>query len=63
MNKYSLFLVCFSMLIFSCVKDKPNPDHLQLPAQLNHGVILVNEGAFGNNNGDLSYIDLSNHII
>jgi len=63
MNKYSLFLFCFSMLFFSCVKDKPNPDHLQLPDQSYHGVILVNEGAFGNNNGDLSFIDLNNNII
>lgn len=47
----------------SCVKDRPNPDIKQLPANTNNGVLVLNEGSYGNNNADLSYINFENQEV
>lgn len=51
-------ILCASYLFASCVKDKPNPDVKIFPSNLSQGVVVLNEGSYGNNNADISYIDL-----
>jgi hypothetical protein len=56
-------ILCVTSLLASCVKDKPNPDTKSFPTNLSHGVVVLNEGSFGNNNSDISYINLENQIV
>lgn len=56
-----LFILLF--VVGSCVKDKPNPSHYQIPNATHHGVIICNEGSYGNNNGELSFIDIDQNAI
>lgn len=44
----------------SCVKDKPNPTETQLPNSTHKGVVICNEGLYGNNNGEISFFDQEN---
>ncbi len=48
---------------FSCVKDKPNPDANVLLQFAHKGVLVLNEGSFGNNNSELSFIDFSTGLV
>jgi len=57
MNK-TLYLFLATILFASCVKDKPNPDTYTLPNATHRGIIVCNEGSYGNNNAELSFIDL-----
>lgn len=45
------------------MKDKPNPSQYQIPNATHHGVIICNEGSYGNNNGELSFIDIDQSAI
>ncbi len=58
---YSLLIICF--YLSSCVKDIPNPDTKNQINTLHHSVLILNEGAYGNNNSELSYIDLETQQI
>lgn len=54
-----LLLGASILLLQSCVKDKPNPNGGGQSNQNDHPKVFVaNEGAFGNGNASLSYIDL-----
>ena len=58
--KYAYFIfILFIFCCISCVKDKPNPDVKYLPSVSSRGVVILNEGSFGNNNAEISYLDLS----
>ena len=56
-------ILCVASFLASCVKDKPNPDTKSFPTNLSHGLVVLNEGSFGNNNSDISYINLENQIV
>ncbi len=58
---YNILITCFCLS--SCVKDIPNPDTKNPINIQHHGVLILNEGAYGNNNSELSYIDLENEQI
>lgn len=55
-----MLLIC---LFISCVKDKPNPDAVSLPNTTHRGFLIGNEGAYGNNNAELSFLDLETNTI
>jgi DNA-binding beta-propeller fold protein YncE len=55
--KYFVLFILFACLT-SCVKDKPNPDSKLFPSNTNNGIVILNEGAFGNNNAEISFLDL-----
>lgn len=51
-------LVLLAMLVlFSCKKDKPNPDNKNLPGLASSKVLIVCEGSLGNGNAGLSVYD------
>lgn len=56
-------ILLLTFCISACVKDKPNPDIRLLPSSSNHGILVLNEGAYGNNNAEISFIDLENNEI
>lgn len=58
---YWIWLVL--MIASSCVKDKPNPDYSQLPNATNQGAWVLNEGIYGNNNADFSFIDFESDSV
>lgn len=53
------FTVIVLILLSSCVRDKPQPIDNGTANLLHHGVITLDEGVLGNNNADLSFIDLN----
>ena len=54
-----LLTFCF---FSSCVKDKPNPVNGTPPSLQHRGMLVVNEGSFGNNNGELSFLDFQTNL-
>ncbi len=58
--RYFHMILCMSACFFSCVKDKPNPDTRNIPEETANGILVLNEGSYGNNNAELSYIDFEN---
>lgn len=58
--KYVHIILCMSIYFFSCVKDRPNPDTKNIPENTANGLLVLNEGSYGNNNAELSYIDFEN---
>lgn len=59
---YLIFCLGTSCFIYSCIKDKP-PPHIPYDNQgIAEKVILLNEGAFGNNNAEISIIDEQKNI-
>ncbi len=61
------FYLYLLFLLSSCVKDKPYPAVKSVPIPGTKGILALNEGSYGNNNADLSFIsfstgEVSNHI-
>jgi DNA-binding beta-propeller fold protein YncE len=61
---FAIPLVFMMILGISCAKEEPGA---QKDTGYQHGVFIVNEGAYGNSNGSLSYLDkdsarLINHL-
>jgi DNA-binding beta-propeller fold protein YncE len=53
--------LCFCILSFSltsCVKDKPNPSDTELPNSTHNGLLLIHEGAYGNNSAEIGFWDI-----
>jgi|688.fasta_scaffold03505_22 hypothetical protein len=48
------------LLMLSCVKDIPNPPKGEVPQKNARGLYILNEGAFGNNNAELSFYEIQN---
>ncbi|HAD34271.1 MAG TPA: hypothetical protein DCF44_07200, partial [Chitinophagaceae bacterium] len=48
------------VLMLSCVKDMPNPPNGEVPQKNAKGLYILNEGAFGNNNAELSFYNFQN---
>jgi hypothetical protein len=66
MSKDSLTIILFLgiTLLTSCVKEKQDPE---INSGYLHGALITNEGAFGNNNGSVSYFNtdsstVKNHV-
>lgn len=57
----NLYILLFSLLLFACVKDKPNPDVQTVPLNNNRKIVVLNEGSFNNYNAEVSIIDLENN--
>ncbi len=51
------------LLSLSCVKDRPNPDVVSLPNTSHRGMLIGNEGAYGNNNAELAFLDLETNTM
>ncbi|HTO16934.1 MAG TPA: DUF5074 domain-containing protein [Edaphocola sp.] len=63
MKVYCHLLLFFIISLSACVKDKPDPGKSN-PAMNEHPkMFIANEGAFGNGNASLSYIDLINNQV
>jgi len=61
--RYSIFfLFVLGIALFSCKKKKTTPD-TPAPAQLEHGILVLNEGLFNQNNSSLSWINTTDHSI
>jgi hypothetical protein len=60
-KKAVLIFFCTSFF-YSCVKDKPKTS-TEMPPQTTNGVWVGNEGSFGNNNADISFIDLQTNKV
>jgi DNA-binding beta-propeller fold protein YncE len=56
-------LLWFAVGLIACVKDKPNPDLQPKANNLHRGIIVLNEGSFGNNNAEISFLDLEENTI
>ncbi|HMN33523.1 MAG TPA: DUF5074 domain-containing protein [Chitinophagaceae bacterium] len=61
--KPKLHILILMSFLFACVKDKPHPYLSQNIDLNNHGILILNEGAYGNNNAEISYLDLKNNQI
>lgn len=58
------FVLALSILLFSCKKDsQEDTDVPPGPAGFANGVFIINEGNFGSNQGDVSYIGSDGGII
>jgi hypothetical protein len=53
-NRWILLLL---IACAGCVKDKPNADKNTLPSALHAGVLICNEGSYGNQNAEISFLD------
>lgn len=64
-NMINRLLIIFSAWGFlsACVKDKPYPVAHELPNATHRGMLLCNEGSYGNNNGELAFLDLETHTL
>lgn len=58
-----LFLLLCCVYLQACVKDKPNPGKRPNAITSNKGIVILNEGAYGINNADISFLDLDKRII
>lgn len=58
--KLNSLLILGTLLLVSCVKDKPVADE---ESGFLHGAYINNEGAFGNSNGSVSYFDTDSVIM
>lgn len=56
-------ILLLSLILNSCVKDKPNPDMHSLSPNAKNGVLVLNEGSYGNNNAEISFIDLGKNEV
>ena len=54
----SLYFCLLSFSLTSCVKDKPNPSDAELPNSMHSGLLLIHEGAYGNNNAEIGFWDI-----
>ncbi len=63
MNRTFPVLVISFLFLQSCVKDRPSPDDFQFPNSSHTGIFIANEGAFGNNNSEISFLDLQNQVL
>jgi DNA-binding beta-propeller fold protein YncE len=63
LKKYSALFSIFCLLFFACVKDKPNIDKPQEIASGNKSIVILNEGSYGLNNADISFLDKEKNII
>lgn len=59
---YLIFCLGLSCFTFSCVKDKPRPNIQYNNQQIDEKIIVLNEGAFSNNNAEISIIDEQQNI-
>ena len=57
------FILLCSFSLQACVKDKPNPDKRPDAVTSNKGIVILNEGAYGINNADISFLDLDKRVI
>jgi hypothetical protein len=60
-SKILIILLLISCI--SCVKDIPNPTTKSNASTSNKGVLLLNEGAYGMNNAEISFIDLEKKLV
>ena len=60
--KITVYVLCISLLN-ACVKDKPNPEQTIIPNATHRGILISNEGSYGNNNAELSFLDLDTRSI
>ncbi len=63
MNRLLFLLTCFFASLQACIKDKPKPELHVLPNATHHGIVICNEGSYGNNNGELSFLDFETKTI
>ncbi len=63
MLKYKLHTLFFFSFLFACVKDKPQQNNSQNLITNSGGVVILNEGSYGNNNAEISYLDLKSNQI
>lgn len=62
MSKIAFYIIFTLCMLTGCVKDKPNPDLKNLPAEISNGLLVLNEGSYGNNNAELSYISFNTKL-
>lgn len=59
---HSAFYITVVFLLFAC-KKKPTGDPVPAPATLGHGILVLNEGLFNQNNSGLSWINTTDHSV
>jgi YVTN family beta-propeller protein len=59
---FTLSILAASLLLFSC-KKKPLPPEVPAPALLEHGILVLDEGLFNQNNSALSWINTVDHTV
>lgn len=52
-NISTIIFMAVILGLASCVKDKPNPDNTLIPNSTHKGILICNEGLYGNNNGEI----------
>ena len=48
-------LLLLLLFLCSCVKDRPNPPEINVPLPGSKGMLILNEGAYGMNNAELTW--------
>lgn len=56
-------IVVILLGLCGCVKDKPNPTSADVPNTQHRGIYILQEGVFGNNNAEVSFLDLTNETM
>lgn len=59
---FKLILICLLVLTFGCKKKQKNPE-TTAPAILSHGILVLNEGLFQQNNSSLTWINTTDGSI
>jgi YVTN family beta-propeller protein len=54
--------IALILVLFSC-KKKPNDPEVPAPAVLEHGILVLDEGLFNQNNSALSWINTNDHSV
>lgn len=57
--RYCIYVASLFCLFTACVKDIPNPDKQSIPDTSHQGVFMLHEGAYGNNNSEISFLDFT----
>ena len=62
-NRIGLLIVLVSIItVTGCKKHTANPEQ-EAPETLSHGILVLNEGLFNQNNSSLSWINTSDHSV
>lgn len=62
MNFNRILPLILLLVLIACKKKKPT-EETPAPAQLENGLLILNEGLFNHNNSGLSWINLSDHSV
>ncbi|NVJ85917.1 MAG: surface layer protein [Algoriphagus sp.] len=57
-NNFNQFIICLSLslILFSCMENEPE----RILGEFDSGILIMNEGAFGANDGEVSHLNPSN---